>query len=253
MICIVGRGVLGRALARALRQASMRVLHVRGRAKLPATIAHADVVILAVRDDAISQVAARVPTNPTMTVLHCAGAYAAAELLGPVAERVREIGSLHPLLAVSPTTTFRSAVFAVEGKTATRLARRVGGHPITLRAGSNALYHAAAVLSAGHLVALLDTAIGVAMRAGLSRRAARTALSALAQSALDQVRTVDTRRALTGPIARGDATVVLRHLQALPPPARALYVELAKHALHLSQAPSRDQARLRTVVETPQQ
>ncbi len=211
---------------------------------MPADLAGADAVILAVRDEAIAQVAARLPPAPGSAVLHCSGAYSAAELLGAVATRFGAIGRLHPLLSIVAGADFRGVVFAVEGAAARAIAERLGGRPVDVPPERAALYHAAAALAAGHLVALLDVAIELAAAAGLDSDAARHGLCALARSALDNLEAHGPAGALTGPFARGDAAVVARHLTALPEDVRGIYLALGHRALALGGAREPDRARL---------
>jgi predicted short-subunit dehydrogenase-like oxidoreductase (DUF2520 family) len=56
---------------------------------------------------------------------------------------------------------------------------------------------------------------------------------------------VGAEKALTGPVARGDADTVARHLDALPPDERPAYRALAREALRLS---GRDDPHLRDVL-----
>src|SRR5205823_310597 len=102
------------------------------------------------------------------------------------------------------------------------------------------LYHAAAVLASGHTVALFDLAAELLARCGVVPALARQALSPLTQSTLlNLLNAPTTARALTGPFARGDASVVRRHLVALAAladhTALRVYALLGARALRLAQ------------------
>jgi predicted short-subunit dehydrogenase-like oxidoreductase (DUF2520 family) len=71
------------------------------------------------------------------------------------------------------------------------------------------------------------------------------ALWPLAQATLDNVAAVGAEDALTGPVARGDAETLARHLDALPAEERSVYRALAREALRLS---GRDDPRVRDVL-----
>src|SRR2546423_11315828 len=104
-IAIVGAGRLGRALARALREAGVDVDRPLGR---QADVAGAPVVLLCVPDSAIAQAAAAVAPMPGRLVGHCSG----ASTLAPLAPH--EGFSMHPLMTVAgEQTMFAGAGCAV--------------------------------------------------------------------------------------------------------------------------------------------
>jgi predicted short-subunit dehydrogenase-like oxidoreductase (DUF2520 family) len=65
------------------------------------------------------------------------------------------------------------------------------------------------------------------------------------RASVDNVDALGAADALTGPVARGDADTVARHLATLPPDERAAYRALAAEALRLS---GRDDTALREVI-----
>lgn len=252
-VFIVGAGPVAAALAGALRHAGAPVLGLWGRrpdavrrasaiagvagfsAAPPDLILEADVVVTAVRDDAIGQVARMLVDTGLITkrhvLLHCSGAMAAEEAFGSVRERVGGIGTLHPLRSiVDPKTAamgMKGVVFGVEGDEVGRaravdLARLLGGSVIDLRGETMAVYHAAASLASNALVALIDAAAEALTAAGLPSEQATAALLPLVLGTLENLGRVGLPAALTGPIARGDAATVERHLGALAERAPAL-------------------------------
>ena len=106
----------------------------------------------------------------------------------------------------------------------------LGLRPFRVAADQRAEYHAAATIASNHLVALLGQAARVADAAGVPAEA----LLPLVRAAIDNVDALGAGDALTGPVARGDADTVARHLDALPPDERATYRALAREALRLS-------------------
>lgn len=181
-------------------------------------------VFLTVNDNAVKDVATALASRATRNtiVIHTSGALPStilrdSGLQGPVA-------SLHPLLAIgdphAALDRIGSVVWTVEGdeKAVTfvrSLMARFEVTPQELRADDKALYHAAAVMSAGHVVALLDAAIEVATQAGIPGDIARDMLTRLATTAVTSVADLGVEDALTGPVARGDNDIVEAHLQAL--------------------------------------
>jgi predicted short-subunit dehydrogenase-like oxidoreductase (DUF2520 family) len=81
----------------------------------------------------------------------------------------------------------------------------------------------------------------------MTRRAARGALAPLARASVDHVAAIGPAASLTGPIVRGDALTVRRHLAALDQDTRALYVALARKTLALARHSGLSAARARAV------
>jgi predicted short-subunit dehydrogenase-like oxidoreductase (DUF2520 family) len=185
-------------------------------------------IIIAVPDDQIGRVAQAL-THATergrkaRTALHTSGALSSSELES-LAERGWQVGSLHPLVAVSEPTAgakaLQGAFWCLEGDRGfLRLARKIvsdlNGQTFSISAEQKPLYHAAAVMASGNMVALFDVALEMLSRCGLSLREAKRVLLPLVESAIRNLHKSDPPRALTGSIARGDLATVKRHLKAL--------------------------------------
>jgi hypothetical protein len=93
--------------------------------------------------------------------------------------------------------------------------RAIGAVPVRLAPGSKAAYHAAAVLSAGGVVALLDTIREVAAAVGLDEAGALRIYLPLLEQTVANARTLGIERSLTGPATRGDAGTIAAHLAVL--------------------------------------
>ncbi|MGZ3405989.1 MAG: DUF2520 domain-containing protein [Polyangia bacterium] len=225
-LLIVGDGPVARALATALQAADVAPLRWWRRDAQP--LPRADVVVLAVRDEAIgemaAQIMARVDDEETPPILlHCAGALPAEEAFATLRRRPLGVGVVHPLRALAGgegDAQLGGVVFAVEGdgpgrEAALRLVERVGGTPLVLEAAQLPRYHAAAALVSNHAVGLVDAGVELLESVGLDRAQATAALAALLASTAANLGRVGLPEALTGPIARGDVAVVARHILAL--------------------------------------
>lgn len=209
----------------------------------------ADLVVVATPDAAIADTAATLAPGlrPGSLVIHLSGACPLEELDKLQAARPDvEIGSLHPLQSLPSIELGISRLpgswCAVDGPPRIeRLAVSLGMRPFRLAASQRGRYHAAATIASNHLVAVLGQAIRVADTAGLPPEA----LLPLVRSTIDNIDALGAPAALTGPVARGDADTVARHLDALPPQERATYRALATEALRLS---ARDDAALRDLL-----
>jgi predicted short-subunit dehydrogenase-like oxidoreductase (DUF2520 family) len=276
-VLILGPGRLGGALALALRPAghAVSLLGRAGAEHRPALRASsrpfgpsdADCILLTVPDQAVAEVARahQAQFHRGQVVVHCSGALG-LDVLAPAAERGAHVGSLHPLCAVpSRSASLIGAFAAIEGdptasRMLTRLARDAGLAPFRLPPGRRALYHAAAALASNGLVALADEATALLGACGLPRPRALQALGPLMRSALAGLEREGLPRALTGPIARGDAAVVEAHLQALaesPSPTapllyRALALALVRVSEELGRAREDDLSRVLEALVSPE-
>jgi len=130
------------------------------------------------------------------------------------------------------------------------LFERLGARVARMDAAGKTLYHAAAVLMCNDLVALMEAGLRSAEAAGLAREAALAMFGPLVRETLDNVFRIGSLRALTGPVARGDAAVVARQhqaLQALDPRLAEAYRALAAVALDLARQQGTDAAALAAV------
>lgn len=200
---------------------------------------HSDLIVIATPDDAIGVVAARLagksasPAPPgrnssagkqrERTVLHTSGALSST-ILEPLAKIGFHTGSLHPLVSISDSRSgahsLSSAFFCLEGdapsmKVARRIVKDLGARSFSVEARHKALYHAAAVMSSGHVTALLDVTIEMLTQCGLSKATAKRVLLPLLESTWKNLTTSDPAEALTGTFARGDEATVEKHLAAL--------------------------------------
>jgi len=179
-------------------------------------------------------------------VLHTSGAFP-ADALRPLRDQGFAVGSLHPLISISDSETgaerLSDSFFSLEGDAAAvrrgrRIVRDLGSESFTISSDVKPLYHAAALMASPNLTALFDIAIEMLARCGLSRTRARKILLPLVKSTLDNLRSQDPTRALTGTFKRGDIATVRRHIAAIESQelrdALEAYVVLGRRSLALS-------------------
>lgn len=215
----------------------------------PDLLLEADVVVLAVRDEAVAEVASVLLNtglvNARHVLLHCSGAMSASAALGAVQDRVGGIGTLHPLRAIADGRTamreLAGAVFGVEGNArglaaARRLVQAMGGKPLALSGEQMTAYHTAAAMASNYVVALMDAATELLARAGVEAGDALAALLPLIQGSLANVERQGLAEGLTGPIRRGDQGTVARHLRALEgsPALAELYRTLGRRTVDIA-------------------
>jgi predicted short-subunit dehydrogenase-like oxidoreductase (DUF2520 family) len=135
----------------------------------------------------------------------------------------------------------RGGYWSVEGdKAALGLAKTIvsdlGGKSLFIRSEDKPLYHAAAVMVSGNVVALFDVALEMLAACGLKRETAHNILLPLIASTVRNLETKTPAESLTGTFSRGDLETVKRHLAALKghPEALELYRLLGKRSLKLT-------------------
>jgi predicted short-subunit dehydrogenase-like oxidoreductase (DUF2520 family) len=185
----------------------------------------AEIAFLAVSDPAVVELAAALGARlPAATaIVHVSGslplgALAAARAAG------HPTGSFHPFQSFPVVRPPRAFVGSMVGVDATeeeladrlfQLARDIGGHPRRVPDEQRALYHVAAVLSSNLVVGLVSTAAGVLQSMGWTEEDAMTAIVPLLSGVIDNLATQGLGGALIGPIRRGDAATIRRHLTEL--------------------------------------
>jgi predicted short-subunit dehydrogenase-like oxidoreductase (DUF2520 family) len=264
VIGIIGAGAVGTALGIALHRAGWPVHAVasrdparrerfaslvdgsRGFAEATALMDDVELIIVAVPDDAVADVASGLRMYSGQAMVHTSGALDAA-VLAPAMAAGTQIGSFHPLVAFADTeravAALHGATIAIEGDDQLaallgRMAEAMGAVPVRLAAGAKSAYHAAAVLAAGGFVALLDAIAELGRVAGLDEQGSLAIYGPLIEQTLGNARALGIRAALTGPITRGDRGTLdahLRTLRAHAPGVVDLYVAAAEREIALAE------------------
>lgn len=264
-VAIIGAGRAGRALALALTRAAMPVrVCVRRPTELPSplecslgpwdeVLAQADIVLLAVPDDAIGDVAKAIGSADLSraVVLHCSG-LRDRSALAALDGRARGLGSFHPLQTLAGDSEAAGrlhAAFAVlegdpEAVAAGRaLASALGMEALVIEAAQKPRYHAAAVIVSNYTVTLAAVAAKLAREAGVPADAASRIFLPLLAGTLKNLELLGPASALTGPIRRGDVGTIEAHLAALSADDRRLYATLGLRAVELAREAGLDEAR----------
>lgn len=275
-ILLIGRGRMGRALARAAAEAAEAAddagtaetglsFTTAGRDDLEAVAGdwEGETILLCVPDDEIESAARSVlaAVSQARFVGHTSGARGLERLAeiattrgdsdhhsglshpngGPKASAF----SLHPLQTVTgerPDLTGAPAAVAGSNPEALAVARSLAG-ALGLRAfevpdDARGAYHAAASIASNFLITLEESAVGLLDAAGID--GGRELLAPLVLRSAENWASSG-RGALTGPIARGDAHTVARQreaIEAVAPELGGLYDALAERTRELATSPS---------------
>ncbi len=264
-IAIVGSGAIAQALGRLFWLRGEPVVALASRTRLNAERAAAFIgptvevatwaelprlanrVLIAVSDEAIETVAQTLAAAGMSSgaALHTCGAKG-PDALAPLRAAGVGCGMFHPLQTVASADhgvkNLEGVAVGVAGDHAAlewahQLVKVLRGRPLSIDADRLGDYHAGAVLASNALVAVVDAAVTLLTRAGIEEPVALQALEPLARTSLENAFRMGPRRALTGPIARGDLATIATHLEALAEAPRgidALYRAASDRLLEIS-------------------
>jgi len=259
---VVGAGRVGAVLGAALDRAGHRVVAVAAVSEssvqraadllpealvrdVPDVVDGADLVLLAVPDDALPGLVSGLATlgsfRPGQVVVHTSGRYGAAVLEAAAGAGVLPLG-LHPAMSFTGTAVdldrLSDVCFAVTTLKELQplgeaLVLEMGGEPVLVEEEDRPLYHAALTLGANHVSTVVAQATRLLEDAGVE--APGRILGPLLASALDNALR-DGDHALTGPAVDGDAATVAEHLAELAtePEIRSTYRALSRASVQLA-------------------
>lgn len=265
-ISIIGPGRAGGALAIALARKGYRIDKLFARTpEKAATIAAridpapevladsyssitSEIVLITTQDTEIAGIATSLTADlqNSPIVFHTSGSLS-SEILNGLKTKGCRVGSLHPLASISghedAVRKFEGVYFCVEGdeeavESGEKIVADLGGYSFNIETKYKALYHAAAVMSAGHLTALADAAFEMMASAGMDRAQAKSVLLPLIKSTVANLETQPAAQALTGTFARADEETFDRHMAsmkgAISPEIVEIYLLLAARSLDLA-------------------
>jgi predicted short-subunit dehydrogenase-like oxidoreductase (DUF2520 family) len=207
----------------------------------------AELVFITTPDTVIPVVAAGTKWKNGQSVVHCSGADSTA-ILEPARQAGALVAAFHPLQtfagAKEAMENIPGSTFAIEAEeplltVLKKMADDLGGNWITLKAGDKAAYHAAAVFASNYLVTLVKMSTDLWKTFSIPTDQATKALLPLLRGTIHNIETIGLPDCLTGPIARGDAGTVSKHLQTIKekaPDILTTYKELGMQTIPIANA-----------------
>ena len=264
---IIGTGRAGRVITIAMSQAGYRFTWIGSRhredaAKLAGQIGLSDygikfesfdrkagLLILAVPDDEIGNaasdaVSAGVIGSDTI-VAHLSGALG-SDVLEEAQKAGASVMAFHPAQSFTglsdPGTVFKNICFDMEGDDAAclfgeRIAKDLGAEFIRLDPEARIFSHLAMTIASNYTVSLMRMSEEIMISAGIPLDTAKKMLIPLFSNTAQNISSIGTQKALTGPVSRGDTEIIKKHLDALKDleeDYRILYRGLALIALQIS-------------------
>lgn len=156
-------------------------------------------------------------------VFHCSGALPSSVLNAATACGVT-VASVHPIRSFAnpqqAVDQFAGTWCGVEGDVAALAVlepalRSIGAQIVHIAPAAKTVYHGAAVFASNYLVTLIELALQAYEKAGVPRETAHKLIEPLVRGTVENVFSVGTEDALSGPIARSDGATVLAQYRAL--------------------------------------
>lgn len=194
---------------------------------LEALVQDSDALFLTVPDGVISSVfeTLRALNISGKQICHCSGAMTAGEAFPGIGQTGAYGYSIHPLFPISSKyEAYRElpgAFFCLEGDGTHLLEWRellssLGPTVQIIPGTSKVRYHAACAIASNLICALVQESLELLETCGFSHETALRAITPLMRSNLEHLIQDGPTAALTGPVERGDAGTVEKHLACFP-------------------------------------
>ncbi|MEI7615264.1 MAG: DUF2520 domain-containing protein, partial [Actinomycetota bacterium] len=165
--------------------------------------------------------------NPAeMTVFHFSGSKK-TNILDSAGKAGASVACMHPLKSfaspIEAAKTLENTLYGVTYERNDARAKKNTEILLTVLKGRNiyvendkkTLYHACACIASNYLVTLLDFAVEVGAETGLDPEIFLSGLINLSEGTLVNIKKSGTKKALTGPIARGDISTIREHAERI--------------------------------------
>lgn len=193
-----------------------------------ATLAsQSDIVLITTRDDQIAGVCRDLCRQNKIDAHHLVGHMSGAHSSRILADAQRlgaTVFSLHPLQAFADENKALAELphtfFSLEGESEAlspirQILEQTGNRFFSITPGNKSLYHLSACILSNFLVTLMDAGLTTLEKSGIDPGEGFQAMRPLIDGTLSNIARMGTAKALTGPIIRGDAGTIRRHLEAL--------------------------------------
>lgn len=170
--------------------------------------------------DALADVGA---INSDHTLVHMSGAQS-SEILDRAKEFGARVLSVHPLQSFAnldmAIENLPGSIFSIEGDrqafdVAVCIVETLGGEYFFIDRKAKPLYHAGACVVSNYLVTIIDFGVKLLEYTGIPKNMATRALMPLINGTLNNIDNIGIPKSLTGPIARGDISTIIKHLDCL--------------------------------------
>lgn len=266
-ISIIGAGVVGTSIGCLLNKKGYKVVGVAARSMKSAkdsvkfigdgipynsnleAATGAEVIFITTPDDVIKSVCDELADGDAVRdgcfVFHTSGALPSS-ILSSARNKGAYVASIHPLQSLATrkeaVTNLAGSYYNIEGdKKAVTVARRIvkdlGGKEMVIPTKGKILYHAGAVFASNYLITIFSTGMELLQIAGIPKAKAQAGLLSLVRGTVKNIERVGIPMALTGPIQRGDISIIEGHINEIKrssPGLLNLYFQLGKETVRIA-------------------
>jgi len=218
---------------------------------LQGLVKKADVIFITVPDSQIMSVSEQISSLCSgadingKVFLHCSGALT-SEVLRHLDDKGGFTGSLHPIQTFSDRENTWKGMFNIyfgfegspeAGCAASKIVGILDGQLLMIKSETKPVYHAAACMLSNYTVTISHIAGKLLEMAGIKRDIGIKAFGPLLRNTVNNIMTMGSTAALTGPISRGDCYTVEGHLTAINienPEIEDLYKILGRATVQLA-------------------
>ncbi len=289
-VSLVGAGALGTAIARRLSSVGYRFLSVVNRTisdaqslagslgvteysdTIDSVSPNTNLLLLTVSDSALQSVTEKLATLRLpfhhLTVVQFSGALT-TDVLRPLSQKGAHTISLHPFqtfpkgISSHDAESLFKCFFGLQSdelegiEVGKKIAHDLGGKVMIVPKEAKTLYHIAGVMASNYLVTLASLSSEVFAALGLSPKDVAKIIEPIMRQTLNNIASAPTiADALTGPIERGDAQVIARHLRELSeqvphllPIYAAFAIETVRVAIHKGSISQSDASEILDMLE----
>ena len=237
-IAIIGKGRVATHLFRALASAGHDMTMCGGRKRIQAVPTDAEVVILSIKDDAISAVASEFADSNAL-VLHTSGSISIDAI--PSVRR----GVMYPMqtFSMDRAVDFRQVPLFLEAsseedmKMLSRLSATISDTQMPMNSEQRKTIHLAAVLCCNFVNHLFELSHDVMKEQGIPF----SMLFPLIDETIAKIHTLTPHEAQTGPALRWDENVMQRHMDMLHEPRYREIYRLLSESIHVTHTSERSE------------
>ena len=230
-VSFIGAGNVASQFASRLSRVGAEIVQICSRSGVPVSDLdpeRADVVIVAVTDDALAPVLDSIAAPGSALWLHTAGS-AGLDVFDPA--KFPRRGVLYPLQTMlkGRETDWANVPLLVEGDPqAGEIARKMSPLVAEVNSADRRRLHAAAVMGCNMVMYLWSLSERICRDAGLDFNMLRPLFKLTGRRVME----MSPSEAMTGPAKRGDLSTIRKHIAALPPDIAQVYKHLSAEMLH---------------------
>ncbi len=207
----------------------------------------ADLVIIATWDQAMAGVIDQLSWREGKSVVHTSGFFG-TDILEPARQAGAEVGGFHPAQLFAnldqALTALPGSTFCLMGEpplldTLKDMVAALQSRYIVLRPDQKPLYHVALAFACDFTMVCVKICTELFQKFGVSSPEAIKAVTPILHGAVDGITTLGFPDCFSGPVTRGDLSVIGRHVATLEknaPELAALFKTLEKHIVPMALA-----------------